>query len=186
MIHKPLIVFATVLMVISQCSSEKAQESDSNADKNTSIEDKKAIPKNIPCSSFPTIGRFLLNEQSGCYTDLYGLSINCSSNKWVVDFFGPSPEEEHGMFYFKSKMKEFKLIDSLNFSIKLEKGSLFKDSLTFTNLQNFIESESAGFDNTIIELTGVILSKDSISIDCNSEYKYDCFGKGKIFRRFSE
>lgn len=135
------------------------------------------------CGVFTGTSRYKLLKHAHGFTDFYGLRINCNSDSLTVDFLGPSPEGEHGMYYFYSHSNYVQLSDSIKFNIELEKGNLYKDSLTFTSINNLENMKAYGFDKTQLSLEVTYISKDSILVKCRGQNEFDCYSGEEVFTR---
>lgn len=174
-----------VLIFFSQCQSDAKKEEKGD---NSSSESRRENHQNdtivkLYMPKLVSTGRYHFIEEFEGFSDIYGLELIFAKGTYTINFFGPSPEGEHGMYFFKSDVKEFEQIDSLSFKAILVKGLLYPDSITFESLGGLDTLKSAGFDNTELKLRGQFISGDSLIIDCVAQNEYDCFGTGKLFTK---
>jgi hypothetical protein len=110
---------------------------------------------------------------------LFTLIFNCEESKLKGKIFGPDPEGEHGLWFFRADLDNLK-IDSLNnIEFDFSQGYLYPDRITMDNYLDSLSTDNAGFSRGQIYFKGK-MSGDSIVFRCNPDY--DCYDEIMTFR----
>lgn len=110
---------------------------------------------------------------------LFTLIFKCEGKSLSGKLFGPAPEGEHGLWFFRAELENLK-IDSLNnISFEFSQGYLYPHIITMENYLDSMSTDSAGFSRGQIYYKGKIAG-DSILFMCEPEY--DCYVERMTFR----
>ena len=80
--------------------------------------------------------------------------------------FGPQPEGEHGLAFFKADLKNIKIDSSENIEFEFTQGDLF-DSQTLDNYLESLDSSKFGFSRALLTYKGKNYG-DSLILNCTS------------------
>ena len=94
--------------------------------------------------------------------------------------FGPDPEGEHGLFYFRTNLDRLKIDSKNNIEFDFKRGHLFTEQITIENYTDSLDIENAGFSREIMFYKGQI-SGNLITLNCSSEYS-DCYDSTMTFK----
>ena len=112
---------------------------------------------------------------------LHTIIFRCENDSVKALMFGPDPEGEHGMFYFKTNLDSIQVNnDLISFSMKMDE--LYWKPYTLNNYNKGIKYEVQGGSNERQFFKGK-LAGDSIVFTCDSDG--DCYGKTMVFKKIS-
>jgi hypothetical protein len=117
------------------------------------------------------------SEMSDDY--LFTLIFKCEQNGLDGKIFGPDPEGEHGLWFFRADLENLKVDSLSNIEFEFSQGYLYPDRITMDNYLDSLNTDNAGFSRGQIYYKGKI-SGDSIVFKCNPEY--DCYDEAMTFR----
>jgi hypothetical protein len=112
----------------------------------------------------------------------FTIVFNCKNDSLKALMFGPDPQEEHGLYFFKENLDSVKIQNGeLYFS--LVKRTLYAKQFTLDNYKTF-PNINAGGSNVRTFYKGK-LAGDSIVILCNNEEAgyNDCYSDTMVFRK---
>lgn len=111
---------------------------------------------------------------------LFTLVFNCNNDTLKGTIFGPDPEGEHGLLFFKSNLDSISLTgNSISFSFV--QGDLFDKALTLESYNKPSKQESKGWSSYRLYYKGS-LQNDTIAFICSSEF-YNCYADTMNFIR---
>jgi hypothetical protein len=111
---------------------------------------------------------------------LFTLIFKCVDKGLTGKIFGPDPEGEHGLYFFKANLEKLKLDSLNNIEFEFSKGDLYTEIITMENYLDSLNLENAGSSHGQIYYKGKMY-RDSIVFKCTSQYN-DCFDKVMTFR----
>ncbi len=170
--------FTLTLLLILSCSPKDNKTSDntiqSDSTKTVGQEDKKG-----GCN--PTLDskvyQYLYDSEVPDH--LFTLIFKCEGNGLKGKIFGPDPEGEHGLWFFRADLENLK-VDSLdNIEFEFSQGHLYPDRITMDNYLDSLNTDNAGFSRGQIYFKGK-MSGDSIVFKCSPDY--DCYDATMTFR----
>ena len=104
--------------------------------------------------------------------------FRCENDSLKGLMFGPDPEGEHGMFYFRTNLENLQVNGSLiNFNLAM--GHLYHKPYTLNNYKA-VEYEVQGGSNGMQIYKGK-LAGDSIVFTCDSDG--DCYDRVMVFKK---
>lgn len=110
----------------------------------------------------------------------FTLMLHCKGDSLNAIMLGVDPEDEHGVYYYKSSLKNIRINgDSLSFS--LVQGDLFQKPFTVENYNRDFLNKKLGGSNSEHFYTGK-MAADSIVFLCSS-LTNDCFDDTMVFYR---
>lgn len=86
--------------------------------------------------------------------------------------FGPSPEGEHGLAFYKTILKDLIIDDSSNVSFTVIPVPLYEQQITLSNYQEIVKA--SGIDRGEQFFKGKLLGDTVIVLTCSSEFN-DCY-----------
>ena len=131
---------------------------------NTSVEDK--VFEYLPDNDVPE--------------HLFTIVFNCDEHGLTGKIFGPDPEGEHGLFFFKANLDNLRVDDLNKIEFEFVKGLLYSDQITIDDYLDTLTTDDAGISKGKIFYSGQIAG-DSIIFSCTSEYD-DCYDETMTFR----
>lgn len=114
---------------------------------------------------------------------LFTLKFDCLQDTLKGLIFGPFPEGDHGLAFYKSELKGLVVDDSLNVSFFLIPGELYEEQITLENYNGTLQS--FGIDRGEQFFKGKFLADTAINLNCSSEY-YDCYTKEQMNFKLKE
>lgn len=103
---------------------------------------------------------------------LFTLKFDCVDDTLRGLFIGPSPEGEHGLFFYKAELKKLIISDSSDISFSIVPGELYERQITLENYGQ--EFESSGRIRFEFLYSGKFLADTVVLLNCFSEYE-NCF-----------
>lgn len=110
---------------------------------------------------------------------LFTLIFKCEPTGLTGKIFGPDPEGEHGLWFFRADLENVKVDTLNNIEFEFSQGYLYPDRITIENYLDSLNKDNAGISRGQIYYKGKI-SGDSIVFKCNPEY--DCYDETMTFR----
>jgi hypothetical protein len=93
---------------------------------------------------------------------------------------GPSPEADHGLFFYKAQLSDIVIGDSSSITFSFTPGELYEEQITIENYEE--DLQSSGVLRSELFFKGRFLSDTAIILNCSNEY-YDCYtDEEMIFR----
>jgi hypothetical protein len=109
-------------------------------------------------------------QESGSPDLVYALRLFHQNGLWKGVFFGPSPEGEHGLFFFYADFEDIQVDDAATVDFRIRKGKLYQNEITLDNYTSL--GEDNGYSRTLIHFSGQ-LTGDTLRLTCASEYDLD-------------
>jgi hypothetical protein len=167
----------TLLLILS-CNPKDNKSNDSIAQSDSAtvvgLKDKKG-----KCNSILDDRVYQYLSNSEVPEHLFTLIFKCKEDRLKGKIFGPDPEGEHGLWFFRADLENLK-IDSLNnIEFEFSQGYLYPDRITMDNYLDSLNTDNAGFSRGQIYYKGKI-SGDSIVFKCDPDY--DCYDQVMTFR----
>jgi hypothetical protein len=104
---------------------------------------------------------------------LFTIIFKCNGDSLTGKIFGPLPEGEHGLAFFKADLKNIKIDRLENIEFEFTHGDLFDRQITINNYLESSDSSKFGFSRALLIYKGRNYG-DSLILNCISEY-YDCY-----------
>ena len=168
-------IWTLIFILIFGCNSKDSPSSSSIAQDSLRIKER---DEEIKCPLDNKVYEYLYDTDVPSH--LFTLVFKCRDNGLTGKLFGPDPEGEHGLWFFKADLKNLK-VDSLNnIEFEFAQGYLYPDRITIDNYLDTLSTDNAGISKGLIFYKGKI-SGDSIVFKCTSEYN-DCYDQAMTFR----
>jgi hypothetical protein len=103
---------------------------------------------------------------------LFSLKFDCLYDTLIGTIFGPFPQGDHGLAFYRTQLKDLIVDDSLNISFSIVPGKLYEKQITLDNYRDNLEA--FGIDRGEQFFKGCFLADTLIRLNCVSEY-YDCY-----------
>jgi hypothetical protein len=161
------ILFFVVIALLCACMKHSDHSSDNNNEK-----------KEISSCDKLNEKVFLFLPSPELETHLFVLKFRCSDGKPTAELTGPSPEGEHGLFYFKSLIDTIS-VDSTNIKMKYVQGNLYSKQISLD--EKNLDQYNSGFSRNEFILEGKFLSDSLLMFNCKSDYGI-CYSDTLMFR----
>jgi len=113
----------------------------------------------------------------------YTIIFHCENDSLKALMFGPDPEGEHGLFFFRENLDSVYANNGF-ISFSLVERDLYLKPYTLNNYNKGIKYQVRGGSNERQFFKGK-LTGDSIVFTCNSELGGECYGDTMVFKRMS-
>lgn len=110
---------------------------------------------------------------------VFTLIFKCEDSELKGKLFGPAPEGEHGLWFFRADLDNLRVDSLKNIEFEFSQGYLYPDRITMDNYLDSLSTENAGISRGQMYYKGK-LSGDSIVFQCRPEY--DCYDEIMTFR----
>jgi len=170
--------FIVTLLIILSCNS-KDNKSNDNITKSDSVTAVGQEDKKRKCNSVLDNKVYQYLYDSEVPDHLFTLIFKCEDNGLKGKIFGPDPEGEHGLWFFRADLENIKVDSVNNIEFEFSQGYLYPDRITMDNYLDSLNTDNAGFSRGQIYYKGKI-SGDSIVFKCSPDY--DCYDATMTFR----
>jgi hypothetical protein len=184
--YKQLFFALFVIMILAGCGQSTGNSASNNTD---------TINSNSSTSSVQNIENYCKKLDGNIFryeypfqdpnTDKpdtmgFTLMLHCKGDSLNAMMLGVDPEDEHGVYYYKSSLKNIRISgDSLSFSVV--QGDLFEKPFTVENYNKNFPNKQLGGSNSEHFYTGKMVA-DSIVFLCSSNTN-NCFSDTMVFYR---
>lgn len=170
------LIFIIVAFGLLSCQS---QTNSPKPEKTTEVQVLDSIVTNLESENFEKNCQSEFNNKTFEYLyeknvpeHLHTLKFHCNAGRISGIMYGPSPEGEHRLYFFKAELENIEIAgDSIIF--EFVKGDFYGEQITQANFEQTSKLETYGGSSGKLEMRGK-LTGNTLTLKCYSEF-YECY-----------